>query len=110
VKRARVDGESCELCGSSESDKFAKNIFENFGISGSAIHTSYVLFIEHSSEPRAIFTVCKRCRDATDDYELITKAEVQSRFLLPEGTIAVLRYSFDLYITFDFQYSLRAIK
>lgn len=42
MKRARVDGESCEACGSSESDKFAKNIFENFGISGSAVHTSYV--------------------------------------------------------------------
>ena len=37
-------------------------------------------------------TVCVQCKSNSDDYELLTKSDVQARFLLPEGTIKVLKF------------------
>ncbi|KAG5192111.1 hypothetical protein JKP88DRAFT_352052 [Tribonema minus] len=36
--------------------------------------------------------VCRNCKDSKEAYELMTKADVQKLFLLPEGTIRVLKY------------------
>lgn len=36
--------------------------------------------------------VCVSCKSHNDDYDLITKGEVQSRYLLPEGSIAMLKF------------------
>jgi hypothetical protein len=65
--REDLSEKNCESCGCMS--EVCKEFSECFGIS-----------------------VCKRCRATNDDYALLCKSDVQTNFLLPEGTIAVLRY------------------
>lgn len=39
------------------------------------------------------FTVCKMCRSEHDDYDLITKTEASTMYLLPSSTFSMLRHS-----------------
>lgn len=36
--------------------------------------------------------VCKRCKSKSDDFDLITKAEVQSFYLIPEDSIKTMKF------------------
>lgn len=36
--------------------------------------------------------VCFNCKDGRDEYDLLCKADVMAEYLLPEGTIRVLRF------------------
>ena len=60
---------SCEVCGrDSDSITLVRELAEGFGLK-----------------------VCVSCREGNDDYSLLSKGDAQKQFLIPEGTIGVLR-------------------
>jgi hypothetical protein len=59
----------CEVCGrDSDSITLVRELAEGFGLK-----------------------VCVSCREGNDDYSLLSKGDAQKLFLIPEGTIGVLR-------------------
>lgn len=59
----------CEVCGrDSDSITLVRELAEGFGLK-----------------------VCVSCREGNDDYSLLSKGDAQKQFLIPEGTIGVLR-------------------
>mmetsp|Transcript_20669 Transcript_20669/g.46605 ORF Transcript_20669/g.46605 Transcript_20669/m.46605 type:complete len:209 (-) Transcript_20669:61-687(-) len=67
-KATRIEG-SCQEC-LSDSAPLVANLFEAFNIK-----------------------VCHVCRETRDEYELVSKTEAQMRYLVPDGTLRVLRYT-----------------
>eukprot|EP00752_Nemacystus_decipiens_P002522 g2366.t2 len=61
---------ACEGCAGAEGDeRVDKELLEGFGI-----------------------TVCRACKLKNEDFQCVTKKEAKDTYLLPEGTIAVLKF------------------